>query len=187
MPIKNLIRFSQPRLLGNSDPEGIRDYETLKSAQQLTNDWMKLSTFVTGVLSGPRGFTWWTPANLASNTYYSCHTIGLPDNWIPVRAVILRCDTTALPADTTFVPNILNGFDSPIFFATRDSDVPILGRAIDLNVTPLELGDFELVCPPIAVDRIQIRAFPLGARNPLSPRVSLRSILQLLPSFYQSQ
>jgi hypothetical protein len=183
---RNLLKFTAPRLLGRpGDYE--RDWITFSSKQRTIDDWMPLQAFVGGSIIGRRQHTWWTNSDLTDDTLDVCHFIGLPDLWIPTRAVVLRSAITNVSMLKPTVPTILDGFDSPIFLATRDHDAPKNGRCIDLRSSPLAKGGIEVICPPIAVDLISCFAISLALPPPEDAKATLAALLPALRAFYESQ
>lgn len=185
MSFRNLLRHSAPRLLGAIGSHE-RDWVTFTSKQRTIQNWMPLQAFVSGLLTGRRKCTWWTTSDPSQDTFHTCHFIGLPDDWLANRTVVLRCRASAMSPASLSVPSTLDGFDSPIFCATRDDDGPSIGRCIDLRQQPLALGGEELTCPSVPVSAISCVALSLNLPPPPSAQAELSALLPALVAFYES-
>jgi hypothetical protein len=181
----NLLRYTSPGLLGRFASEDNK-WAMVQRSQSRTGDWMVLSDFLSGKVTGPRGFTWWTPHDLSLNVFKACHQIGLPDDWIATRVVILRRPVVPNRSPIGYVPTILDGFDSPIFCATRDSALPKFGTCINLEASPLAIGHSEIISQPEDVSNISFVALSETRRFSSQDRIELDSLLSDLLRFYES-
>jgi hypothetical protein len=185
MPFPNLLRYTSPRVLRLSDSLD-SNWSKLVLAQATQRDWMPLSWFLDGNLTGPRGFTWWTPVDITLDVFASCHALGMPDDSIAERAVVLRRSTLSTRKLDGFVPTILDGFDNVVFCATTTESDPGIGRAISLEAIPLSLGERELVSPPVPVSEISIYLASSSDHSAHPHRADLLSLLPHLALFYES-
>jgi hypothetical protein len=148
--------------------------------------WIELNSLFEGELTGFRGHTWWTTADLSNNTFCAGHNTGIPDDWIPTRALILRCPSSALNAFGAKVPSALHGFTQPIFYPTQDDELPKMGKCINLERLPLAVGDVpEVVCNGIPATEIKCMPLLLTRRPTDGHQVRLKEILPDLVLFYQ--
>jgi len=150
----NLLRYTSPALLRRSASED-SNWSILARAQDNLRDWMPASWFFSGSLQGPRGVTWWTPSDITLDIFATCHDIGLPDDWVAQRAVVLRRNAHS-SFSFGFMPTIIDGFDSPIFCATQSHSTEKLGRCVSLESLPLSLGGYELVSEPLPVSELSV-------------------------------
>jgi hypothetical protein len=149
--------------------------------------WIALDSLFEGELTGFRGHTWWTTADLSNNTFCTGHNTGMPDDWIPTRALILRCPSSALHALGAEVPSALHGFTQPVFFPTSDDTLPDMGRCISLERLPLSVGDGrEVVCRSIPAGEIECLPLSLTRHPSDGHQVKLKEILPDLIVFYQT-
>ncbi len=144
--------FSRPRTADyNSD--------RLEAAYRARHeDWVPLSRLAQGNLTGPRGFSWWTPLTLLPNLIlHQCHSLGLPNDYLSETSALLRCRTEfLLTNELARVPTPVDGFDGLIFNATAETANPNTGVAINLSQNPLSLGAEEIVVPTIPVTEVSL-------------------------------
>ena len=121
-------------------------------------DWVPLSRLAQGNLTGPRGFSWWTPLTLLPNLIlHQCHSLGLPNDYLAPTSALLRCRTEFLLKNALArVPTPVDGFDGLIFNATAETAHPTTGVAIDLSQNPLGLGAGEIVVRTIPVTEVSL-------------------------------
>lgn len=185
MSFSSLLRYTSPKALGASESEDA-NWSKLILAQDTHRDWMPLSWFLDGNLDGPRGFTWWTPLDILLNVFEACHSLGMPDDWVAERAVVLRRSPLSAADPGGHVPTILDGFDRVIFYATTAQSDPDFGKTISLEAVPLSIGEYEFVCPPLPVSKISVYIASSSDRSAHPHRAELRSLLPHLLSFYES-
>lgn len=153
---------------------GFEDVETIRLrpepladelARRSRGGWLRLRTFATGEMAGPRRFTWWTSAILDPREIIAgMHRLGVPNNWLVRSSVLLRCPVSAVAAGRAArVPTVLDAFESPIFHPTADAGNPASGVTIDLTQAALRAGEDEYVLEPLAVDEIEI--WPLAVTD----------------------
>lgn len=133
-------------------------WRRLKNDYDSNQEWLPLNRYAQGVLTGHRGFTWWTNLKaLPDDVLSGAHTIGMPNDWIPVYAVVLRCPVSYL-GPFTHVPTVLDGFSSEIFHPTIDNDNPPVGLTISLEHSHiLREGSSEFVLGSLEVEPIEMR------------------------------
>lgn len=131
---------------------------------QREKDWLPLSRYASGRLSGFRDFTWWTSLELASS-YILCHahSLGLPNKWIPKYALVMRCPVDYVVRNNlAFVPTVMDGFFSEIFSPAdyRGGCSPSAGRTIDLD-SPGPLADGEEEFAVRSLEAREIEFYPI--------------------------
>ncbi|HJQ69828.1 MAG TPA: hypothetical protein VKA70_12685 [Blastocatellia bacterium] len=162
----------------------------------LTNDhyrnqgWIKLSWYAEGSLKGFRGITWWTSLDLLKDKVpLSAYKLGIPNDRIPLYAVILRCPADFLKDNKLArVPTVLDAFDSEIFHPSRDEDKPRCGTTIGLKPSgPLGEGVDEYVVGPIPVDEVEIWPVLIDKNEIRIPNICRgESLCRLLDSYYNA-
>ncbi|HEY6352367.1 MAG TPA: hypothetical protein VI636_23460 [Candidatus Angelobacter sp.] len=185
MSVGSLVHFTDERFFRKSKTD-IANWNILR---RYGGDirWKPLSWFAAGELTGPRGFTWWTPWELDEDKLLTnAHKIGLPNDFLPDYGAILRCKIEALEP-LAIIPTIVHGFDSPVFNATRDEAEPGLGITIDLNPPGLRDGVAEIICHPIAVEEVECKPIAISDTERRLNRVWLTSIMVELEHFYDQQ
>lgn len=188
--VSKVVKFSTPGLLTPMDIDE-ENWAVIKRSYDRKPGWLPLSVFVSGSLTGPRGFTWWTPTDLTKDTVCSAHHIGLPNDYLAANAVLLRCskshleeNSITLRKSTTRVPSALDAFDSLIFLSTVDADSPALGSSISVESTPLAKGGDEMVCEAIPVEDISCIPAFVHMLPSLAHRVLSAELLPHLIDFY---
>lgn len=134
-------------------------WRKISQDSKLANDWLRLDSYSQGTLSGFRGVSWWTSANtLVTAPVTTAHALGMPNDWIPVRAVILRHDPgPTRPSDDWRVPSTIDAYHSEVFHTTVDADLPASGLTISLqNLNALKIGNNEYVVLRLDVRSIQL-------------------------------
>ena len=125
-----------------------------------TDGWVPLSEVAEGVLTSDRSFTWWSSHPISRDSVIcDLHLRGMPNNWVEMHSLILRCSADRLlnAAPLTFIPTVIDGYDSLIFHATSDMDRPTCGSAISIeDPALLEAGADEFALKPIPVEYIDI-------------------------------
>jgi hypothetical protein len=127
-----------------------------------TRQWLPLGNYARGRFAGPRGFSFWTSRELSPSDevglMIDIHSLGIPNDWLDEYSVLLRCRTTGVDFESLLhVPTVLDGFDSHIFHATKESDRPTCGVAIKLGLTDsLSVGHNEFAVGHIPVQSIEI-------------------------------
>lgn len=153
-------------------------------------DWLPLSRYASGRLSGFRDFTWWTSLELASS-YILCHahSLGLPNKWIPKYALVMRCSVDYVTKNNlAFVPTVIDGFLSEIFSPSdhRGGRSVISGRTIDLDSPgPLADGEEEYAVKPLEANEIEF--YPVLIDHPIRRTHVVRRdarLWQLLEIYY---
>ena len=133
-------------------------FQHFRSQAAAAGGWCPLSRLAEGDLRGPRGFTWWSTHEISGrNPLESALRLGLPYDYTPVYAVILRlrCGPIALPA--TCVPSVVDAFDQPVFRPTADSTRPAAGLTIRLSATRTFCdGEAEYCIGSIPVESVEI-------------------------------
>jgi hypothetical protein len=151
-------------------------------------DWLPLGRFIGGKQSGPRGITWWTTMDLPGrNLLCSCHRLGLPNEYVAPRAIVLRCPTDFVRDNAlAFVPSSIDAFFSDIFQPVPDDTSTIAGATIDLeDSTLLKSGVEEYVLPPLDIDDARIQFYPVDQNSSASHNVFRDSISWPLQQFYE--
>lgn len=151
--------------------------------------WLPLRRFLGGKVSGPRDLTWWTTLELpSSNLLCQGHRMGLPNESVPVRAVVLRCPTAYVRRHSlAFVPTILDAFYLQIFRATSDADAPRSGTTINLEDPKLlKEGVEEYVVRPLDIDGGEIEVLPVDLTNENRHNVHLSDVVEPLLAYYQA-
>ncbi len=148
--------------------------------------WFGLSDVAEGELSADRSFTWWSssPINKGS-AVCDLHFRGIPNDWIPMHALLLRCSVDRLlGTQLVHTPSVLDGFDSVIFEAISEVDMTTGGRALSVeSPDEIQLGADEFVLKPIPVDFIEI--LPLVIDESLRKHKVLEiNILSALEVYY---
>jgi hypothetical protein len=162
-------------------------WNVVRRMQIKTGNWMRLGAFFSGSLSGTRKLTWWTTADLSVNTFCTAHNTGIVDEWIASHAMILRLRSDNLPQVPAAIPTILDGFNQPIFYPTRDADTPTFGNCISLEALPLRLGNGkEVVFTSIPANLLDCMAIEFGRRPAGAHKVKMRDTLEHLVSFYKT-
>jgi len=160
----------------------------LLQQQRATSRWTNIGMIANGEHSGPRNLTWWTTAELEERELLcKAHRLGLPNDWIPERAIILRYPLDEVVAKgMAFVPTVVDAFDSAIFHASVESAMPSYGRAINLeDASNLTYGDTEFVMGAVPVSQLEVWAVPLDGNARLKHKVSLEDLLLGLTAYYQ--
>ena len=100
-----------------------------------TGDWRPLIDYAGGVLTGYRGFTWWTSLPLSpDNIICMAHRLGLYGLDVSPQSVLLHYPGSDLRAHgLARVPTVLDAFDKEVFHSLRDSEPPTAGVTISLE------------------------------------------------------
>jgi hypothetical protein len=162
------------------------NWDILRADQLERNSWLPLSNYITGALPGRRDFTWWTPFDLAALPVLpNAHRIGMPNNWISPYALILRLNVRGLDIGSFGrVPTVIDGFDSPIFYATLEGNASI-GMSIDLRIpASLQLGEFELVTDSVSSADVEVLPVHLGEEHRKRYPVDEEAIMAPLLKYY---
>lgn len=134
-------------------------FDYLVKHHRSKKDWLPLSNYASGKLSGFRDFTWWTDLELDSR-YILCqaHALGLPNKWIYKHALIMRCPVDyVIKNNLAFVPTVMDGFLSEIFSPSdyRAGTRPMSGRTIDLDGPgKFVVGEEEFALKPLDASQI---------------------------------
>jgi hypothetical protein len=111
--------------------------EVVADWREAGGQWLPLTSYAAGTIQNERGFSWWTTfSGIDLDPFRAGHRLGLPDKWIAVRAVILRCPIAEVrTGHLARVPIPTDAICSPVFESTRTSDNPPHGMTIDLRGT----------------------------------------------------
>jgi hypothetical protein len=165
---------------------------TLKLDSDASGGWIPLSRYARGLLTGPRGFTWWTLLNLfGTNLICGAHAIGLPNDWLTKYSVILRYPLErAAAGDSIFIPTVLDAFDGEIFYPTESETKPSAGSAISIeHSAALESGADEFVLVDVDVEAVEFIPVFIDLRMKESHPVNLDpdpGLRTLLETYYES-
>lgn len=110
-------------------------FESLSADFEAANDWLRLSSYASGEIANDRAFSWWTTfKEICDDPWFGSHRLGLPDQWIPLRGLLLRCESITAESYAR-VPTALDGFYSPIFACSviNEDVTPSAGETIDLR------------------------------------------------------
>jgi hypothetical protein len=130
--------------------------------------WLALSVYADGLIQNERGFSWWTTYDaIDRDPFRAGHRLGLPDKWIAVRAVILRCSAAEVRGrDLARIPMPIDALCSPIFAATRSSDNPAHGVTMDLRGTDTPtVGVPEVALLPVPSEIVDFMPIEIDARG----------------------
>jgi hypothetical protein len=157
-----------------------RDFDDL-------GDWIPLNHYARGELTGPRGFTWWTTLNfLTTNIICGAHSIGLPNDWLPKYAVVIRCPLGSISGiNSLLVPTVLDAFDGEIFHPTISDSHPGAGLTISLEgPSTLNAGTDEFVLLDVDVESMEAIPVLIDRRMRALHSVQLDSGLRTLLEMY---
>jgi hypothetical protein len=163
--ITSAVSIWHGSLLTSKNPARI--YDMFYKDTSRGTRWIDLSNYAKGTYSGPRKFTFWT--NLLTNSkniYNVANKVGYPSNWMSNYIVILRIKLENLKKIKSFVPSVLDSFDSEIFHPTKDIKSPKEGITIHLNKTgELKEGVAEFVLCEIPVEVIEMKPVYLSTEE----------------------
>lgn len=161
-------------------------WRPLEKRHRETGAWLHLSTYAEGALRGFRNLTWWTTAaELGTAVLPTAHKLGIPNNWVPLNALILRLTSTSTACPK--VPTPVDGFFSLIFQVADGDPVPATGTTIDISaparpcdgLPEIVIGEVpveSITFVPVLVDR--------AARTTAPVRISTILLTGLL-NFYR--
>lgn len=164
-------------------------FDLLMQIYNYKKKWLFLGDFAEGFHSNPRNFTFWTTFDLTKNFVKSPSKLGLVYKSISPWPIILRCPTDNVKKRTkTFVPTVIDAFDSPIFHPTKDIEKPELGITINIgNKNRLSEGTAELVLGSINVDYISFKPIQISSKERINNFIKLdSSLLALLEDYYNN-
>lgn len=183
--VRKMIKNTGPRLLDGEDRDSANfaflwiDFEQEKS-------WLPLSRYVTGNLTGPRGFTWWSNVNPFPEIVCSAHKVGVLNEWVTYHTVIMRLKASDLrELNIACVPTIIHAFDSLIFHAVQEQNDPTTGLALNLEQDPLEVEHAEVVAFSVPVRAIECIPILVDSTQREKHQVNYESILDRLLNYYQ--
>jgi hypothetical protein len=108
--------------------------------------------------------------------------LGLPYDYTPVYAAILRMRCPPLSMPTTCVPCAVDAFDQPVFRPTRDSLAHASGITVQLSPTHTYTdGEPEYCIAEIPVEAIDVYPVLINERHRREP-----GVLSDTPEFWQS-
>lgn len=156
--------------------EGALDetHSQLTEAYKDAKDWLPLRDFTGGFVKNERDFSWWTTyESILHEPFRSGHRLGLVDNWIAVRALVLRCPIANVVSESlAFIPSAIDAVCSPVFAATKSKPAPHSGVTIDLRgVGPVVPGEPEYALRPVAVEFIDFIPVLIPTEHRTAPRV----------------
>ena len=155
--VMKLVRYTDWTAVPNQDNNDDEIWRELAADHLSRGDWLPLSSYARGHLRGFRGVTWWTTReDLVPNPVPVAHSLGIPNDWIPTYAVVLRCPVDGIHSIAKLtVPDILDGFVQEVFHPTRDSESPAAGVTIRLRPgdEPGEGAD-EYLAEPVPVEHV---------------------------------
>jgi hypothetical protein len=144
--------------------------------------WYPLADLADGYLRGPRGFTWWSTHEISSRyPLRSALRLGLPYDYTPVYAAILRfrCGSGHMP--TICVPSAVDAFDHPVFRPTDDGIAPAAGLTIQLSATrTFSDGETEYCIGDVPVEPLEVYPVLINETHRSSP-----GVLTDTPEFWQ--
>ncbi len=183
--IKKVVKNTGPRLLDRDDNDAA-NWTILWTDFEQEKQWLPLSRYASGDLTGPRGFTWWGPINPIPEVVCSSHKVGLLSEWVTYHTIVMRLKSSELiGASAASVPTIIHGFDSLIFHSTKDKDQPPTGLALNLDLDPLEVEHTEIVVHPIPVSLIECVPVAVDDAPRQKHQVTYDSVLAPLHNYYQ--
>jgi len=162
-------------------------FRLLDNDYRRTGGWLSLSAYATGNLRGFRGISWWAHHDFSGpRTIEAAYKCGLPNDWIPVNAVVLRCRVKNLKMPESLrVPEGVDAFFSEIFQAVHEDAPLAAGEAIDLtDPTRLVVGEKEFVIGSIPVGAVELK--PLNLRDGRRNGIDLERLRPALEAFYHS-
>jgi hypothetical protein len=131
-------------------------FGALTAAYLQDRAWLALRRFARGSFHNYRGFSWWTSFDpTTTHLWDAWRRVGLLDDWMMQESVMLRCRVDGCPA--LRVPNIVDGFEGPVFEATNEPPPASTGTAIDLSQATYGPGEPELVVPALPVTCIDVQ------------------------------
>lgn len=146
--------------------------------------WANLSDFAKGHLTGFRGFTWWTSSEFfEQGVLAAAHRVGLPNDWIPKYALVLRC---SFPGQLLATPTCIDGFFSPIFEVASFDGGDVRGFALDISDREnLRRGAPEYVAGKVPSANVEFKAVMIdrNVRKANGVRLS-EQLLQCLVDYY---
>jgi hypothetical protein len=183
----SLVRFTRPVLFNPLDTD-ISNWNLVQRDSGPASDWVPLSRYSTGSLSGPRGFTWWTPREPKGDLLTVAHMLGMPNDWAPYYGAVLRCRKAYLEsAGLISVPTIIHGYDSEVFCATKDDDNPAAGMTIYLRSGELGAGVEEVVAEAIPVSEIELFPMSISDDDRGKDTIWIDDLLPALLNYYEEQ
>lgn len=167
-----------------------RVFEYLVADYKKTSNWLLLRNYANGKYGGFRNFTWWTSLELdPTDIVCKAHKLGVPNQWIPNYAIILRCPVTHIKIDNLHhVPTVIDGFHSEIFRPMDFRVSPLTsGRTIDLETKgQLKDGVEEFTLSPVPVSQIEFKPVLINTPDRDHRVVRNARLWQLLSTFYDS-
>jgi len=126
-------------------------------------DWYPLNNVIAGIINNKRGFTWWTDYDPLSvkNHMKAIHKMGIANNWINEKSVIMRCELNKL-FDKIKIPTIIDGYDSILFFPSKITPRLKSGFTLNLrNRKDFSDGCKEIVLRDVPTSIIEIKPLKL--------------------------
>jgi hypothetical protein len=163
-----------------------KNWNLVKADQSTPKSWLKLSKYIIGPLPGRRQFTWWTPFDLGTPPVLpNVHQIGLVNDWLGPFVFLLRMSTRGVDLGSVGrVPTVIDGFDSPIFYATDEQNSAI-GAAIDLRKPDLlRAGAPELVASYVASEDVDVLPIELTSEERSLFRIDEEAVIGPLIGYY---
>jgi len=183
----SLVRFTTPVLFEPLDSD-INNWKTVQRDFESAKSWLPLSRYSNGTLSGPRGFTWWTPMEPRGRLLPVAHVLGIPNDWAPCYGAVLRCRKASLAsAGLICVPTIIHGYDSEVFCPARDDDSPRAGLTIRLGFGKLDAGVEEVVADPVPVNEIELMPISIPDDDRTKDRIWIDDLLPALLDYYERE
>jgi hypothetical protein len=192
--VRKLVKFTQWSFFPSGFPTpknaAWRLFEYLIADYHSTSNWLPLRDYASGEYGGFRNFTWWSNLELDPNDIVCrAHKLGLPNKWIPVYAVILRCPAIHIELDNLHhIPTVVDGFPSEIF-RPMDFRMSSLtsGQTIDLETNgQLADGVEEFALSPVPVNPIEFKPVLINRHARHHKVVRNARLWQLLEMFYNS-
>ena len=158
-------------------------FEYLRWEHDAKKDWLRLSDYAHGSLSGFRGFTWWTSLKLLPQ-YILCgaHSLGIPNDWIPIYALLLRCPVKYINSNKLArIPTTVDGYISEIFHPTIGANSPLTGMTVNLDGyprNPLSHGYAEFTVMMLDVNELEFQPILIDNSVRMSHDVLLNSVLR---------
>jgi hypothetical protein len=138
--------------------------------------WVPLERYAAGTLTAPRNFTWWTTLDISDgDVVRNVRRVGMPDEWLPELAVVLRCAAGAKGTPyVARVPTAVDGFVSEVFHPRKLTPAPDCGVAIHLTETgALARGEREVVVPAIPVSVLSLKTVLINRADLAAQPVAL--------------
>lgn len=135
-------------------------FEVVETRHRRDGGWLPLGSFAEGNYGSFRAFTWWThielvpvPRELVRQGY----RLGRPNDWCGQYSIVVRCRLEDVLKHVR-VPNVVDGFDSPVFQPTADEQSPPWGVAVNLEDAPkLNDGDNEYAVSCVPVEAVEFK------------------------------